>query len=109
MELPMNNSPDREVAIFNAALPLDGEPRASYLRQACAGNDALRVRHGWPLLTRAGSPDGKATERRLTATVAGPGTSRNWPGGRGSVAGSAAQQNGPGPRVVREDRWRRRH
>ena len=40
----MNELPEREVAIFNAARRLAGGERAAYLDEACAGNAALRRR-----------------------------------------------------------------
>ncbi|HUC85999.1 MAG TPA: protein kinase [Candidatus Acidoferrales bacterium] len=40
----MINSPEREVAVFNAALELPAAERAAYLDQACADNPALRQR-----------------------------------------------------------------
>src|ERR1035438_3960340 len=42
MPMPMNDSPDREVAVFNAVLQLLAGQRAAYLDQACAGDEALR-------------------------------------------------------------------
>jgi serine/threonine protein kinase len=44
MELPMDNPPDREVAVFNAALQLPAGQRAAYLDAACAGENALRLK-----------------------------------------------------------------
>ena len=40
----MNNAPDREVALFNAALQLAVEQRAGYLDEACAGDEVLRLK-----------------------------------------------------------------
>src|SRR5208283_2948026 len=40
----MTNSPDREVAVFNAARRLPARERAAYLDEACAGDAALRQR-----------------------------------------------------------------
>jgi len=40
----MTNSPDREVAVFNAARRLPPGERAAYLDEACAGDAALRQR-----------------------------------------------------------------
>src|SRR5665213_607103 len=40
----MSEATNREEAIFDAALQLPPEPRAGYLRQACAGDDELRRR-----------------------------------------------------------------
>ena len=40
----MNNPPDREVAVFNAALQLPAGQRAAYLDAACAGENALRLK-----------------------------------------------------------------
>jgi serine/threonine protein kinase len=44
MSLPMNHPPDREVAVFNAALQLPASQRAGYLKTACAGDDILRLK-----------------------------------------------------------------
>jgi serine/threonine protein kinase len=44
MLLPMNNPPDREVTVFNAALQLPAGQRAAYLDAACAGENALRLK-----------------------------------------------------------------
>src|SRR5664279_1557436 len=45
MELPMDNPPDdREVTVFNAALQLPAGQRAAYLDEACAGENALRLK-----------------------------------------------------------------
>jgi eukaryotic-like serine/threonine-protein kinase len=44
MKLPMDNLPDREVAVFNAALQLPAGQRAAYLDEACAGENALRLK-----------------------------------------------------------------
>ena len=44
MPLPMNNPPDREVAVFNAALQLPAGLRAAYLEKECAGDHSLRLR-----------------------------------------------------------------
>ena len=38
----MNTPPNREVAIFSAALELDASQRAAYLDKACADDPALR-------------------------------------------------------------------
>ena len=38
----MTTPPDREVAVFTAAIALPAEQRAAYLDQACAGDNALR-------------------------------------------------------------------
>src|SRR6266540_1540003 len=40
----MNTPPNREVAIFSAALELDASQRAAYLDTACADDPALRLR-----------------------------------------------------------------
>src|SRR5262245_9800103 len=40
----MNDSPNREVALFSAALELPADQRAAYLSQACADDPALRQR-----------------------------------------------------------------
>jgi len=40
----MNNLPEQEVAIYNAARRLAAQERAAYLDQACAGDAALRRR-----------------------------------------------------------------
>src|SRR5262245_51896862 len=40
----MNASPNREVALFSAALELPVDQRAAYLSQACADDPALRQR-----------------------------------------------------------------
>src|ERR1019366_3149735 len=44
MRLPMNNPPDCEVAVFNAALQLPAGLRAAYLEKECAGDHSLRLR-----------------------------------------------------------------
>ena len=44
MELPMDQPPDREVAVFNAALQLPVGQRAAYLDDACVGENALRLK-----------------------------------------------------------------
>src|SRR6267154_817309 len=40
----MNAPPNREVALFSAALELPASQRASYLQEACADDPALRLR-----------------------------------------------------------------
>jgi tetratricopeptide (TPR) repeat protein len=40
----MTNPPDREVAVFTAAVTLAAAERAAYLDQACAGDPALRLK-----------------------------------------------------------------
>src|SRR6476619_6247305 len=39
----MNPEPNRELAVFSAALELPASERAAYLRQACAGDPTLRL------------------------------------------------------------------
>src|ERR1035438_5639141 len=41
---PMNTPPNREVALFSAALELPASQRAAYLDEACADDPALRLR-----------------------------------------------------------------
>src|ERR1019366_2964572 len=41
---PMNTPPNREVALFSAALELPASQRAAYLDKACADDPALRLR-----------------------------------------------------------------
>src|ERR1035438_772901 len=40
----MNTPPNREVALFSAALELPASQRAAYLEEACADDPALRLR-----------------------------------------------------------------
>ena len=40
----MNTPPNREVALFSAALELPASQRAAYLDEACADDPALRLR-----------------------------------------------------------------
>src|SRR6266705_340144 len=40
----MNPPPNREVALFSAALELPADQRAAYLQEACADDPALRLR-----------------------------------------------------------------
>ena len=40
----MTNPPDREVAVFAAVVTLAADQRAAYLDQACAGDNALRLK-----------------------------------------------------------------
>src|ERR1035438_8909124 len=40
----MNEPPNREVALFSAALELPASQRAAYLDEACADDPALRLR-----------------------------------------------------------------
>src|SRR5580704_5096088 len=42
IELPMNEPPNPEVAVFAAALELAADQRGAFLDQACAGDTALR-------------------------------------------------------------------
>src|SRR3954468_24587840 len=39
----MKHPPNREVALFSAALELDARERAAYLDEACSDNPALRL------------------------------------------------------------------
>src|SRR5579863_813380 len=41
--MAMNESPNREVAVFAAAVELPAAQRAAYLDQACAGDPTLRA------------------------------------------------------------------
>ena len=40
----MTSPPDREVAVFAAVVTLAADQRAAYLDQACAGDNALRLK-----------------------------------------------------------------
>src|SRR6266568_6345002 len=43
MTFSMNTPPNREVALFSAALELDANQRAAFLQEACADDPALRL------------------------------------------------------------------
>jgi len=44
MRSPMDNNPDRAVAIFNTVLQLPVGQRGAYLDEVCAGDNALRLK-----------------------------------------------------------------
>jgi len=44
MKVSRNTPPNREVAIFSAALELPASERAAYVQEACADDPALRLR-----------------------------------------------------------------
>jgi eukaryotic-like serine/threonine-protein kinase len=66
----MSDSKQREEAVFEAALQLQGAERAAYLDQACAGDPALRERIEGLLgaLERAGGRLSEPAVPRDTAT-----------------------------------------
>src|SRR5260221_1596572 len=91
MQSPMNPSPNREVALFSAALELPAAQRAAHLAEACADDPALRLRleallrvheEAITFLVR--------TERGAQASPMGAGI----PGATVRLAGSAAEKAG---------------
>src|SRR5208283_5865270 len=94
----MTNSPDREVAVFNAARRLPPGERAAYLDEACAGDAALRQRV--EQLLRASEEAGAFLES--PAPGAEPCSPGAGPPGRGGRVGlTAVLAEKPGDRIGR--------
>ena len=96
----MNNHPNREVAVFNAALQLPATQRADYLNEVCADDAELRRQVEILLLAdkQAGAATGTRPVPRHSLLPAIPFV----PFG---VDGSCSNANSPWSRVLARESW----
>ena len=93
----MNEPPNREVAVFAAALELPADQRGAYLDQACAGDSALRGQV--EALLRVHDDAGNFFDK--LESVAKPAAEGQIPGSSGTIRLPSIPSEKPGDKIGR--------